>query len=68
MANRRPSGRDDHAGAQQFFSKVYAYHGLKDRSGPAAAKALRCAPFAVKQYVEAARNYPMDKAGRVFGT
>ena len=50
-----------------FFSKVYAYHGLKDRSGPAAAKALRCAPFAVKQYAEAARNYPMDKVGRVFG-
>lgn len=50
-----------------FFSKIYAYHGLKDRSGPAAAKALRCAPFAVKQYAEAARNYPMDKVGRVFG-
>lgn len=50
-----------------FFSKVYAYHGLKDRSGPAAAKELRCAPFAVRQYETAARNYPMDKVGRVFG-
>ena len=50
-----------------YFSKVYAYQGLKDLSGPAAAKALRCAPFAVKQYAEAARNYPMDKVGRVFG-
>ena len=50
-----------------FFSKIYAYHGLKDRSGPAAARALRCAPFAVKQYAEAARNFPMDKVGRIFG-
>jgi len=50
-----------------YFSKVYAYHGLKDRSGPAAAKALRCAPFAVKQYAEAARHYPLDKVGRIFG-
>mgnify|MGYP001298965006 FL=1 len=50
-----------------FFSKVYAYHGLKDHSGAAAAKALRCAPFAVKQYGEAARNYSIDKVGRVFG-
>ena len=50
-----------------FFSKVYAYHGLKDRSSAAAAKALRCAPFAVKQYGEAARNYSLEKVGRVFG-
>jgi DNA polymerase-3 subunit delta len=50
-----------------FFSKVYAYHGLKDRSAAAAARTLRCAPFAVKQYGEAARNYPLEKVGRVFG-
>jgi DNA polymerase-3 subunit delta len=50
-----------------FFSKVYAYHGLKDRSASAAAKSLRCAPFAVKQYGEAARNYSLEKVGRVFG-
>lgn len=50
-----------------YFSKIYAYHGLKDRSGPGAAKALRCAPFAVKEYAEAARHYPADKVGRIFG-
>jgi len=50
-----------------YFSKIYAYHGLKDRSGPGAAKALRCAPFAVKQYAEAARHYSLDKVGRIFG-
>ena len=50
-----------------FFGKIYAYHGLKDRSGPAAAKALKCAPFAVKQYAEAARYYSPEKVGRIFG-
>jgi DNA polymerase-3 subunit delta len=50
-----------------YFSKIYAFHGLKDRSGPGAAKALRCAPFAVKEYAEAARLYPVDKVGRIFG-
>ena len=50
-----------------FFGKIYAYHGLKDRSAAAAAKTLRCAPFAVKQYAEAARHYPPEKVGRIFG-
>ena len=50
-----------------FFGKIYAYHGLKDRSGPAASKALKCAPFAVKQYAEAARHYGPEKIGRIFG-
>ena len=50
-----------------FFGKIFAYHGLKDRSASAAAKSLRCAPFAVKQYAEAARNYPPEKVGRIFG-
>jgi DNA polymerase-3 subunit delta len=50
-----------------FFGKIYAYHGLKDRSASVAAKALRCAPFAVKQYAEAARHYSPEKVGRIFG-
>lgn len=50
-----------------FFGKIYAYHGLKDKNASAAAKSLRCAPFAVKQYAEAARNYSPEKVGRIFG-
>ncbi|MDG2209532.1 MAG: DNA polymerase III subunit delta [Flavobacteriales bacterium] len=50
-----------------FFGKIYAYHGLKDKSGSEAARALKCAPFAVKQYAEAARNYSPEKVGRIFG-
>lgn len=50
-----------------FFTKVYAYHGLKDHAPAAAAKSLRCAPFAVKQYAQAAQNYSAAKVGRIFG-
>ena len=50
-----------------FFSKVFIFHGLKDKSPGTAAKALRCAPFAVKQYASAAGQYSPAKLGRIFG-
>ncbi len=51
-----------------FFAKVFIYHGLKNPGdAAAAAAALKCAPFAVKQYAAAARHYPPAKLGRIFG-
>ncbi len=50
-----------------FFMKLFVYHGLADKSQGAAAREMRCAPFAVKQYAAAARHYNMAKTGRIFG-
>lgn len=46
-----------------FFSKLLQYHGLKDRSQ--AATVLKIAPYFVKDYALAARNYPMKKVSQV---
>lgn len=50
-----------------FFSKLFVYHGLPDKNPAAAAREMKCAPFAVKQYAAAARHYNMAKTGRIFG-
>jgi len=48
-----------------FFSKVLNYHFLKDRSRKNIASALRIDPFFIKDYEQAARNYPPAKAVQV---
>lgn len=50
-----------------FFSKLFAYQSLADKSPAAAARELKCAPFAVKQYAAASQVYPPAKVGRIFG-
>lgn len=50
-----------------FFSKLFVYHGLRDKNPASAAREMRCAPFAVKQYAAAARHYDLAKVGRIFG-
>jgi DNA polymerase-3 subunit delta len=50
-----------------YFSRIFVYHGLKDRSQQAAAKAMSCSPFAVRDYASAARVYPPGKLARIFG-
>ena len=50
-----------------YFNRIFVYHGLKDKSQNAAAKAMSCSPFAVKEYASAARLYPPVKVARIFG-
>ena len=50
-----------------FFTKLLLYHGLKDKTQNSAAKALKVHPFFVKDYVAAARSYPMRKVSQVIG-
>lgn len=50
-----------------FFNKLFVFHGLKDKHPASAAREMKCAPFAVKQYAAAARHYNMAKVGRIFG-
>ena len=50
-----------------YFSKIFVYHGLKDRSQQSAAKSLGCSPFAVRDYAAAARQYELNKIARIFG-
>jgi len=47
-----------------FFSQVLQYHGLSDKSQRNVASALRINPYFVKDYTEAANNYPMKKVSR----
>ena len=46
-----------------FFSNLLMYHYMPDKSKEAVSRELGINPFFVKDYVEAARNYP---AGKVF--
>ena len=50
-----------------YFARVMVYQTLKDRSESAAAKALRCSPYAVKDYARAAGTFGPDKVERIFG-
>jgi DNA polymerase-3 subunit delta len=50
-----------------YFSRLLAFHHLPDKSQPAAAKALKVHPYAMKEYAMAARNYPPAKLARIFG-
>ena len=49
-----------------YFNRIFVYHGLKDKTSNAAAKAMSCSPFAVKEYASAARLYPPAKVARIF--
>lgn len=48
-----------------YFSKVMQYHGLPDKSENNAASKLKVNRFFVKDYVSAARNYPMKKVSYI---
>jgi len=48
-----------------FFSKVMQYHGLGDKSSGNAASKLKISTFFVKDYANAARNYPMKKVSYI---
>lgn len=50
-----------------FYSKVMQYHGLADKSERNAASKLKVNPFFLKDYVAAARNYPMKKVSFIIG-
>ena len=50
-----------------YFNRIFVYHGLKDKSQTAAAKAMSCSPYAVKEYASASRLYPPVKVARIFG-
>ncbi len=49
-----------------FFSKLLKYHSLIDKS--MAPKALGVSPYFVKEYQNAARNYPMKKVSRIISS
>jgi len=51
-----------------FFSQLLHYHGMSDKSPRNVASALRINPYFVKEYVTAARNYPMRKVSAVVAT
>lgn len=48
-----------------FFSQVLQYHGLSDKSQRNVASALKVNPYFVKDYTEAAHNYPMKKVSHI---
>ena len=50
-----------------FFTQLFLYHGLKDKSKGNVAKTLGVSPYFVDDYVTAARNYPMRKVSQVIG-
>jgi DNA polymerase-3 subunit delta len=55
------------ASLNSFFVKLLRYHGLEDKSKESAARALGVNPFFVNDYVQAARNYPMQKIKSIVG-
>ncbi len=48
-----------------FFSQVLKYHGLSDKSQRNVASVLKVNPYFVKDYTEAAHNYPMKKVSQI---
>ncbi|WP_378188270.1 DNA polymerase III subunit delta [Aquimarina sp. W85] len=48
-----------------YFSQVLQYHGLSDKSPRGVASALKINPYFVKDYTEAAHNYPMKKVSGI---
>lgn len=51
-----------------FFSQLLHFHGLKDKSPRSVASALKINPYFVKEYINAARNFPMRKVSAVVAT
>lgn len=50
-----------------FFARVLVYQSLGNPSESAAAKAMRCSPYAVKDYARASQAFPPAKLERIFG-
>ena len=50
-----------------YFNRIFVYHSLVDKGQSAAAKAMSCSPYAVKEYASASRLYPPLKLARIFG-
>ena len=50
-----------------YFARVLVYQGLDDKHDSAAAKAMKCSPYAVKDYARAAQSYSVAKVERIFG-
>lgn len=50
-----------------FFTKLFVYHGLKDKSPNNVAAKLGIPFFSSKEYQTAARNYPMRKTAQILG-
>lgn len=48
-----------------FFSQVLQYHGLTDKSQRNVASVLKINPYFVKDYTEAAHNFPMKKVSGI---
>ncbi|MDO5980357.1 DNA polymerase III subunit delta [Flavivirga spongiicola] len=51
-----------------FFSQLLHFHGLSDKSPRNVASALKINPYFVKEYIAAARHYPMRKVSAVVST
>lgn len=50
-----------------YFTQLFMYHGLQDKSKANVAKNLGVSPYFVDDYVTAARNYPMRKVSQIIG-
>jgi len=50
-----------------FFIQVLKYHGLSDKSQRNVASVLKVNPYFVKDYTEAAHNYPMKRVSYIIG-
>lgn len=51
-----------------FFTQLLKYHGLENKQERSVASVLGINPYFVKDYVSAARNYPMKKVSQVIST
>ena len=50
-----------------LVARVLVYQTLADKHDSAAAKAMKCSPYAVKDYARAAQSYSPAKVERIFG-
>ena len=48
-----------------YFTQLFLYHGLQDKSKANVAKKLGVSPYFVNDYVTAAKNYPMRKVSQI---
>jgi DNA polymerase III subunit delta len=55
------------SGLYFYFSKLFTYHFLKDKSERSVSSELRVHPYFVKEYVAAARNYSPTKLYEIMG-
>ncbi|WP_194767625.1 DNA polymerase III subunit delta [Tamlana sp. I1] len=51
-----------------FFSQLLHFHGLNDKSPRNVAQALKVNPYFVKDYITAAKNFPMRKVSGIVAT